>query len=316
MPVSTPIALFIFNRPQLTSQVFERISDARPRTLLMISDGPRPDRTGEQALVDRCRSLRDRVDWPCEVLTNFADENLGCGRRVASGLDWVFRSFSEAIILEDDCLPEPSFFPYCEHLLERYRNDKRVASISGCNRHRGVTGTTDRNAPYSYYLSKYFFAWGWASWRRVWKHYDRKMEQWPAYRDGGQLKSVANCLDEYHYWYRIFQKTFDGEIDTWDYQMLFACWLQNGLTIVPEVNLIKNLGHGRDATHTVGPEDVLANLATQSVGALKHPPSVAPCPSADEQTFHNYVLRSRTFWQRWRARIRHYLPRAPRRRAA
>lgn len=316
MAVSTPIAFFFFNRPELTRTVFQRIAAARPRTLLMVSDGPRRDRPGDEALVTECRTLRNQVDWPCDVLTDFADENLGCRRRVSSGLDWVFRTVSEAIVLEDDCLPDPSFFPFCEQLLERYRNNQRVASICGCNRHQGVTRTTKRHTPYSYYFSRYFFAWGWASWRRVWENYDEKMRPWPTFRDRRQLKSVVDGLDEYHYWYRIFQKTFHGEIDTWDYQMVFSCWLHNGLTIVPEVNLVSNLGHGRDATHTVGPDDLLANLATQPMAPLTHPPSVSRCAAADEQTFQNYVLRSRTFWQKWRARIRHYLPRPPRRRAA
>ena len=160
----TPVALLIFNRPDTTERVFNAVAKARPSKLLVVADGPRDSRPGEAARCEQTRAIIKRVDWDCEVITNFADRNMGCKLRVSSGIDWIFEQVEEAIILEDDCLPDPSFFRFCDEMLERYRDNERVGMVSGGNlqfgRHRG-TG--------SYYFSKYTHIWGWASWRRAWK---------------------------------------------------------------------------------------------------------------------------------------------------
>lgn len=158
----TAIVFLIFNRPEETARTFAAIKAARPSTLLVVADGPRLDRAGEQELCARTRTVIDGVDWPCEVLRNFADANIGCGRRVSSGLDWAFSQVDEAVILEDDCLPDPSFFPYCDELLERYRTDERIMMVSGNNFQNGASRTWD-----SYYFSRLPHCWGWATWRRA-----------------------------------------------------------------------------------------------------------------------------------------------------
>ena len=163
MPLKTPVGFLIYNRPKVTQRVFDEIARAKPEMLLVVCDGPRTDRTGEREQVMATRAIIDQVDWPCEVLTNFSSENMGCKRRITSGLAWIFQVVQEAIILEDDCLPEPTFFTFCQDLLKYYRDDQRVVSISGNN-----FQDKQLQSRYSYYFSKYFHCWGWASWRRVW----------------------------------------------------------------------------------------------------------------------------------------------------
>lgn len=258
----TPIVLMIFNRPLLTQQVFNEIRNAKPKKLLVIADGPRPGR-GED--VEKClaaRKIIEQIDWECEVKKNYEVANLGCKRRVVSGLDWVFSMEEEAIILEDDCVPHPSFFPFCQELLARYRDDQRIMTISGNNFQDGQRRTAD-----SYYFSRYAHIWGWATWRRAWKFYNVDMNLWPVVRGGkwlfdmlGSIRAdvkdgqcwfdVRGSMKTIEYWYKIFDYTYGGRIDTWDYQLLFTSWLQNSLHILPNVNLVSNIGFGVDATHT------------------------------------------------------------------
>ena len=129
--LSTPVALLLFRRSEETARVFERIRQARPRKLFLIADGPRPGNQEEARSCEAARAVVERVDWPCDVVRDFAEENLGLKRRIPSGLDRVFGEVEEAIVLEDDCLPHPSFFPYCEELLDRYRDDERIVHIAG-----------------------------------------------------------------------------------------------------------------------------------------------------------------------------------------
>ena len=178
--LETPVAFLVFNRPHTTDKVFSEIAAANPRKLLIVADGPRPDQPGEAERCVAVRAIVDRVDWDCEVLTNYSDINLGCKARISSGLDWVFDTVEEAIVLEDDCLPHPSFFRFCEELLVKYRDDERIAQIGGVNFQSGR-----RRTNYSYYFSRYAHIWGWATWRRAWRHYDVALKAWPLIRDGG-----------------------------------------------------------------------------------------------------------------------------------
>src|SRR5579871_4386735 len=166
--LTTPVALIVFNRPDTTRQVFQEIRRVRPPVLLVVADGPRRDHPEDEQLCRETRAVAEEVDWPCQVLTEYSDVNLGCRHRPASGLDWVFSQVEEAIILEDDCVPHPSFFRFCSELLSRYRDDARIGTIAGTN----VQGGRKRGGA-SYYFSKYPTIWGWASWRRAWALYDR-----------------------------------------------------------------------------------------------------------------------------------------------
>jgi hypothetical protein len=275
----TPVAFIIFNRPDTTAKVFEAIRQAKPSLLLVIADGARASKLGEVEKCAATRAIIDGVDWECEVRTNYSDINLGCGNRVSSGLDWVFQEVEEAIILEDDCLPHATFFQFCENLLEYYRNDTRIMSIIGNNLQMGNSHSDN-----SYYFSRYNHVWGWASWRRAWKHYDFRMTNWPKIKDGNFLNSIFDHLESRRYWSEKFDQMYKGEIDTWDFQWMFSCWSQNALTVVPEVNLVSNIGFGVDATHTFETCS-LANLpVAEMIIPLIHPEFMIRNSDADRFT--------------------------------
>jgi hypothetical protein len=267
--LTTPVAFLIFTRPDTTARVFKEIARAKPPKLMVVADGPCPDRPGEAERCAAARAIIEQVDWECEVLTNYADSNMGCKRRVSSGLDWVFATVEEAIILEDDCLPHPTFFRFCQELLEQYRDDERVMHISG----NDMTVKKPR-IKWSYYYSKRPNCWGWASWRRAWKYYDVELKLWPEIRDSGWLKDILINPLVVQKRTNILQKTYKNQIDTWDYQWNFACWIQNGLSILPKENLITNIGFREDATHTKGGTSPLLGTAIPMSFPLVHPPFV------------------------------------------
>lgn len=242
---NTPIVFIIFNRPDTTERVFAEIAEVRPRWLLVIADGPRADHYNDVEKCAAARAIIDGVDWDCEVLKNYSGVNLGCKRRVSSGIDWVFKTVEEAIILEDDCLPHPTFFRFCDEMLEHYREDTRIAMISGDNFQFGKKRTD-----YSYYFSRYSHIWGWATWKRSWENYDVDMKLWPKKRDGGWLQDIFGDNKTVRYWRKLFESVYRGEIDTWDYQWTFSCWIHNTLTILPNINLVSNIGFGSEGTHT------------------------------------------------------------------
>lgn len=281
--LNTPVAFLIFNRPDLTNIVFDAIAQAKPKKLLVVADGPRFPEEAEKCR--QARAVIERVDWDCDILTNFSDTNLGCGIRVSSGLDWVFSEVEEAIILEDDCLPSPSFFYFCETLLEYYRYDERVMHISGNNFQKSRIINN-----YSYYFSKYNHAWGWASWRRAWTYFNLNMETWLEFKESGLMKFICEEQNEEKFWTAIFDRMFfERPSDIWDYMWVYACWCQNGLAILPESNLVSNLGFGGDGTHTKNSNDPWARLPTADIWDLKHPPFIVRHKEADDYTF-NTVL--------------------------
>jgi hypothetical protein len=295
--LTTPVALIIFNRPDLTEQVFQSIRQAQPRQLLVIADGPRIDeRPGEAEKCAAARAVIDQVDWDCEVLTNYSDVNLGCKYRVSSGIDWVFSKVEEAIILEDDCLPTLSFFFFCQTLLEYYRDDERVMHIAGTNHQDGQF-----RCEYSYIFSKMAHIWGWATWRRAWKHYDIEMKTWPEFKKSKMLKFISENKYEIKYWTDIFDvMNSPVPIDTWDYMWVYACFSQSGLGILPSSNLISNIGFREDATHTKDLSSQ-AELPTIDIWDIKHPPFVIRNKTADTYTFdYEYggiSMRKQDTWQ-------------------
>jgi len=282
--LNTPVAFIIFNRPDTTERVFAEIAKAKPPKLLVVADGPRLGREGE---VDQCaatRAIIDRVDWDCEVLTNFSDVNLGCKGRVSSGLDWVFQQVPAAIILEDDCLPHPTFFKFCEELLVRYRYDQRISQINGSNLNFGNRINND-----SYYFSRHSYIWGWASWRDRWQDsYDVEIKNWPRIRDERRVEDLVCFRSEQSFWANIFEQVYQGKVNTWDFQWVFACNFTGRLTIVPNVNLISNIGFGVNATHTSG-SSVLANLPVEELQfPLIHPEGIFACRIHDRQVFERF----------------------------
>jgi len=241
--LKTPVAFLVFNRPETTRRVFEAIRIARPCRLLVVADGPRENHPGEAARCAEVRAIIDRIDWPCDVLKEYSEFNLGCGRRISSGLDWVFREVEEAIILEDDCLPHPDFFRFCELLLEYYREDERIMMIGGSNY---LLDTLDIQE--SFCFSRYFSIWGWATWRRAWAKYDLSLKGWPKLRQQNQLGSFYREPFMRKHVASMFDKAYRGDVDTWDAQWFFTCLFNNGLSAVPRKNLVSNIG--LEGTHT------------------------------------------------------------------
>ncbi|MDO9533517.1 MAG: glycosyltransferase family 2 protein [Deltaproteobacteria bacterium] len=270
--LQTPVVIVIFQRLDTTSQVLARIREARPRTLLVAADGPRPHIPGEAARCAAVRELFDRVDWDCEVLTSYSEENLGCDQRLATGIKWAFEQVEEAIILEDDALPHPTFFPFCQELLERYRHDTRIMAISGTN---FVAGQVQEPQKYSYYFGPGGGFPGWATWRRAYNLYDYDMKLWPEIRDDQWLGNIFDRRDVQNYIFRAFEEAGSGRILAWSYRWAFACMVQSGMGIYPFVNLVSNLGFRSDATQTFNSRDFLANLPLNPMEfPLRHPPFV------------------------------------------
>lgn len=284
--VNTPVALIIFNRPDTTKQVIAEIAKVKPSKLYVIADGPRE---GHPEDVEKCSAAREvieGVDWKCEVTKNYSDVNLGCGKRPATGISWVFEHVEEAIILEDDCVPHPTFFRFCEELLEIYRHDERIMMIGG----RSNLYDQERTQ-YSYYFSRFSSCWGWSTWRRAWRHHDMEINLWPSLRDTSWLLDILSDPVEIEFWRNIFDKAYTGagNADYWDFQWAFTCWAHNGLTILPTKELVSNIGFGEEATHTKSFNDKRANLpVAEMVFPLKHPPYMVRDREADELRFKYY----------------------------
>lgn len=286
--MESPLALIIFNRKYTTERVFSEIAKVKPKKLFVIADGPRLNRPDDDSKCFDTREVIERVNWDCEVLKNYSDVNLGCGHRIASGISWVFEHVEEAIILEDDCLPTPSFFRYCDELLKKYREDERIMTICGTNRLSGLMKT-----PYSYSFRYIFSCWGWATWRRAWRYFDLNIELWKELRETSWILNILKEPQFANYWKKIFETyyCYKGN-DVWDYQWMFACWAQNALAIIPEVNLIENIGFDENATHCISANDPLAVHITNEINfPLKHPSCIVRELNAELATMRSFIER-------------------------
>ncbi|MCL4501101.1 MAG: glycosyltransferase family 2 protein [Deltaproteobacteria bacterium] len=282
-PLVTPVLFLVFNRPAVTDKVFDAIRRAKPSRLFVAADGPRPGRPGEEELCAQVRKIATSVDWDCEVQTRFLDNNLGCQKAVSSAITWFFEQVEEGIILEDDCLPCQSFFWFCQDLLGRYRNDCHIFSISGNNFQKGRPRTD-----FSYYFSIYNHIWGWASYRRAWKHFDFDMTTWPVIKEGNWLLDLLNDKSAVKYWEKIFQDTWDKKINSWGYRWTFTCWAYSGLCILPNKNLVENIGFGLDATNTKSNDNYYVIKSNNIAFPLKHPPFIIRDTISDRFTQNNH----------------------------
>lgn len=266
----TPVLFLVFNRPDLAARVFARIREAHPSRLFIAADGPRPDRPEDIQACQETRLLAGQVDWPCEVKTLFQEKNLGCRAAVGAAITWFFEQVEAGIILEDDCLPDLSFFPFCAELLERYRDHEPVMSIGGnCFR----LGEVAKRESYSF--SIYHHIWGWATWRRAWRHYDSSLASHPNLFDGAWLSHLLGSEPAAWFWSQMIARYHEGQMDTWDLPWLFSCWSQHGLSIVPAVNLVVNVGFEPRATHTKTFEPTLAMRPAAAMRfPLRHPAAI------------------------------------------
>lgn len=284
--LNTPVLLLVFKRLETTKQVFAAIRRAQPRRLYIASDGHRPNVPDEaEKIANVRRYLVDHVDWDCEIKTLFRDRNLGCRRAISGAIDWFFEQESEGIILEDDCVPDNSFFLYAEELLARYRKDTRVMAISGDYLSRHPYESLD-----SYFFSRYNLCWGWATWKRAWRHYDSYEGSWSKLRNTDWLLTVGD--GSYHfksYWTKIFDELFfENKPDSWAYRWQYTCWFQNGLIILPTRNLVRNIGFGEEATHTSNDRSPFSNLPiNEQPFPLSHPSGVIRDYRADKWIHEN-----------------------------
>lgn len=271
------VLFVIFNRPDTTAKVFEQIRKARPKKLYIAADGPRADRPNEDLLCNQTREIAMAVDWDCKVETLFNTNNKGCKMAVSAAITWFFDNVEEGIIIEDDCLPNSDFFRFCDELLEKYRYDTRVRHIAGGNFQQGL-----KRGEASYYFSKISHVWGWASWRRAWADYDVTLNK---YREDEGKAAIYNVFDDKwiaESWSQIFSEMKKGGIDTWDYQWGFTNFFNNALCVIPNVNLISNIGFGQNATHTIETDSVYANVPHGNLGVVTHPEFFVADKTADE----------------------------------
>lgn len=265
---NTPIAFFFFNKMDTTLRVFEQIKKIKPNRLYLISDGGRAEKENEIVHVQQLREqIVSQIDWECDVKKDFSSQNLGCKKRMASGISWVFSQEDKAIILEDDCLPNQSFFEFCQEMLNKYQNDNNVMMVSGTNLFQSYS--MDRDYSFSCFPS----IWGWATWKRAWKHYDIDIKQWIKDKKNRRLSkqfTFLTYLFKAHNWDRV---CFEN-MDTWDYQWDFCMAAREGLGIIPRVNLVENIGFDHaQATHTSQKSDI--DFRTQEMEfPLNHPQKI------------------------------------------
>ncbi len=263
--VRSPIALSVFNRPESTERVMETIRAARPKQLFVFADGPRTDE--EAGLCTQARTLVENVDWDCEAKYDYSQSNLGARRRYASGVDWVFSHVEDAIVLDDDCVADPTFFTFCDQMLEQYRDDPRIMMVCGTN-YLGQW-KSDRQ---SYHFSYFGAVWGWATWRRAWKLYDGSMDAWGDEEVREGIRALLEDEELYALQARRFDRLYHETQDrhSWDLPWSLTRLAHGGLTVMPSVNLVQNLGNtdGRG----LPPEHPLANLAVGSLAFPLRPP--------------------------------------------
>lgn len=274
---TTSAVLFvIFNRPGVTQRVFNAIRGAKPARLYIAADGPRRGFPDDELLCKQAREIVSKVDWDCEIKTLFNDTNAGCKYGVSAAISWFFSHEEDGIILEDDCLPSNSFFKFCDTLLDKYRYDTRIRHITGCNLQFGKKWGTA-----SYYFSNRTHVWGWASWRRVWDDYDLNLDKYDVAEISEQIKNIYQDDLVVECWADIFNELKAGNINSWAYPLDFCNFFNNGLVIIPNENLVTNIGFSANATNTLQENNPYANIPLTEIGEISHPLFILPQKPAD-----------------------------------
>ncbi|MDR0733201.1 MAG: hypothetical protein LBF08_03950 [Dysgonamonadaceae bacterium] len=275
----------VFNREDAARQVFEAIRRRKPKYLFIAADGARKNKPGEAEVCRRVKDIVTQIDWDCELKTLFREENIGCQMAVSTAITWFFEQVEQGIIFEDDCLPDPSFFPFCEELLNRYKDDTRIGHISG---NCFLPELIDKN--YSYNFSCIAHIWGWATWRRVWQNFDINFSYWAeAQKDKNKKKNLFTGRHEEIYFSTFISDTLKKNkgFSVWDVQYLYMLRLYNQLSIYPAVNLVTNIGlFSKDATHTVSKKSARSYVPFKPIPfPLKHPKYLLPNKQIDNRTF-------------------------------
>ncbi|MCF8070450.1 MAG: glycosyltransferase family 2 protein [Desulfobacterales bacterium] len=297
-----PVLLVIFNRPEKTRRVIEALRQVKPTQLFVAADGPRLDHPDD---VEKCRLTREiatNIDWSCDMKTRLLDKNIGCDPCVSSAINWFFEHVAQGVILEDDCVPHPHFFRFCADMFERYADDARIMQVSGYSPCAG------RRYPYDYHFGRFFRCGGcWGTWRRAWALYADSLEQ---YDNNGTIKQILKAYfpssAQYTERLRLYRMFRLGKRDNWDFKWNVACYAQNALCIVPERNLMTNIGFDEESTHTKV-HNWFSHLQTDSLDfPLCHPPFVF-ADIRPERELSRRIFRSLPFKSRCVRRLRHAL---------
>ena len=296
--LNTPILFIIFNRPKQTKILFEAIRQIQPKYLFVAADGARENNTNDEINSTECREIVKTIDWDCEVQYLFREKNLGCKLAVSGAINWFFENVEQGIILEDDCLPNTSFFSFCEELLLKYKNNQQVMHIGGTNFQARKMQAAD-----SYYFSKIVHVWGWATWKRAWQLYDIEMNNFSPTLLQQWFQQYQFPQTSFSYWLEAFTKSKNNLINTWDYQWTYNVWKNNGICITPTVNLVSNIGFDDNATHTSTQANQYASLPVFEIRVLHHPNSIAINFEADNFIFNSWY-RKRNIRERIIKRIK------------
>jgi len=284
---NTPILLIVFNRPDTTKQVFESIKTIKPKQLFIAADGPRLSVPTD---VEKCNEVKEivkAIDWDCELKTLYRTENIGCGRGPSEAITWFFDNVEEGIILEDDCVPHTDFYKFCAEMLEKYRNNHQITSISGSNFQNGI-----KRGYASYYFSAFNPTWGWATWKRTWEKYEYNLASFSTEEIKILLKQYLKTKKQQDYYYNsyFYSKMHQMDNSAWDYQFTFLQWRLQGLSIIPNANLVRNIGFSTDATHTqLGEKHPLFVRKTDAIYPINYPTKMEINLKADEYFFNKYI---------------------------
>lgn len=283
----TPVLFIIFNRPETTFRVFKEIQRAKPKKLYIFADGPRTECKSDFIKCQETRDITKQVNWDCNLKTKFMEQNLGCGPGPVTAISWIFEKENRAIILEDDCLPAQCFFVYCQQLLELYKNDTRIWVISGnnYNEERQVKG-------YSYFFSRYGHSWGWATWKRCWKHFDHQMKKWPIFKKDDKIYDAFPSKKEANFFSKNVDRIYKDKSSfshIWDFQFAFTVFSNGGLSIVPKYNLVKNIGYV--GTHSNKKAPYHDRKVHNDYKIEKHPEFILPTRYYDDYHFKKHWLK-------------------------
>lgn len=283
--VNEPVLVIAFNRPLHLRALIDRLREIKPTNLYVAIDGPRTDKIGEADRVRECQELVSEIEWDCQIQTRFHDSNLGCGLGVSTAISWFFEHVDRGIILEDDIIPHPSFFPYCTELLDLYQNDPSVFAVSGCNFVPSSFQSTPRD---SFRFSQVPHIWGWATWKDRWSLYTLDIEGWRRQLPVRKLwQKSGPSIPSSVYWAGTFELLARKEVDTWDGQLVYCAMVNNSLTATSNVNLIENIGFDLEATHTIEDRDELQPVQAMTF-PLRAPKEVTVDKRADAWTRENH----------------------------
>ena len=301
---NTPIIIVVFKRYNETLCVFETIKKIKPRKLFIVADGPRS--TQEKIDTDRTRSIFNKIDWECDVVRDYSETNLGCRERVSTGVSNAFKTLCDyegVIILEDDCLPNESFYKFCEAMIEKYRYNNNIMHVSGVN---FINKDLNRDSSDSYYFSKIAQIWGWATWKRAWVKYEENINSWPEYKETVEFKNKFPNTSTLQYFIYLFDRRYKNELTDWDIAWTYTCLKNSGLCIVPNINLIENIGSGTGATHKAS--SLLHYKSKEISFPLKHPRKTDYNIENDIRTYRIVFGIDNNFYNKVKSNIKKKLP--------